>query len=372
MRTYYAPGERFDEDIILNQKRMIENSFALDAFDSLPFAIIVLNSYRQIVFFNKQYQSIVNTDNIFGRRPGETMGCTKAHDNEGGCGTARGCKYCGAVNVMLKSLNSGKEEEGEARIAIDDNGLYDSVDLYIKSSPFKVKNELFALISIRDLSSEKRKNVLERIFLHDIANLSSSIGGLANIIEKTDSIQKSRELASIMKSAIGELNDEISSQRTLLMAENNSWNTVIVEIGAKEIIHNNIEKLKHTSLCSRFDIVIDNEDDIPIKTDKTLISRILINLMKNACEANYMEKTINVGFYKEQNQVVFYVKNDFVMTEETKSQVFQRSFSTKGDGRGLGTYSIKLLTTKYLNGKVWFKSDEDCGTVFFCSFPAFN
>jgi sensor histidine kinase regulating citrate/malate metabolism len=52
------------------------------------------------------------------------------------------------------------------------------------------------------------------------------------------------------------------------------------------------------------------------------------------------------------------------MPEEVKMQLFQRSFSTKGEGRGIGTYSIRLLTENYLNGKVSFISNKTDGTVF--------
>jgi signal transduction histidine kinase len=33
-------------------------------------------------------------------------------------------------------------------------------------------------------------------------------------------------------------------------------------------------------------------------------------------------------------------------------------------GRGLGLYSVRLLTEKYLKGTVAFESDPDQGTVF--------
>jgi sensor histidine kinase regulating citrate/malate metabolism len=58
------------------------------------------------------------------------------------------------------------------------------------------------------------------------------------------------------------------------------------------------------------------------------------------------------------------VKNDQVIPEDIQKQLFQRSFSTKGTGRGIGTYSIKLLTENYLKGKVSFVSNETDGTVF--------
>lgn len=50
-------------------------------------------------------------------------------------------------------------------------------------------------------------------------------------------------------------------------------------------------------------------------------------------------------------------------------QIFQRSFSTKGNGRGLGTYSIKFLTEKYLKAKVSFLSNENDGNTFKVDLP---
>ena len=50
-------------------------------------------------------------------------------------------------------------------------------------------------------------------------------------------------------------------------------------------------------------------------------------------------------------------------------QIFQRSFSTKGAGRGLGTYSVKLLSERYLKGAVGFRSTHAEGTRFFARYP---
>jgi signal transduction histidine kinase len=58
------------------------------------------------------------------------------------------------------------------------------------------------------------------------------------------------------------------------------------------------------------------------------------------------------------------------MPSSVQRQVFNRSFSTKGAGRGLGTYSVKLLTERYLKGKAGFTSSEADGTTFFVILPA--
>jgi sensor histidine kinase regulating citrate/malate metabolism len=52
------------------------------------------------------------------------------------------------------------------------------------------------------------------------------------------------------------------------------------------------------------------------------------------------------------------------MPDAVKLQVFKRSFSTKGEGRGLGTYSIKLFTENYLGGAAELTSNEVEGTTF--------
>ncbi|MPN46151.1 hypothetical protein SDC9_193734 [bioreactor metagenome] len=57
------------------------------------------------------------------------------------------------------------------------------------------------------------------------------------------------------------------------------------------------------------------------------------------------------------------------MPPDSQLQIFNRSFSTKGDGRGLGTYSIRLLGEKYLKGHVGFTSNKNDGTTFFIRLP---
>jgi sensor histidine kinase regulating citrate/malate metabolism len=49
--------------------------------------------------------------------------------------------------------------------------------------------------------------------------------------------------------------------------------------------------------------------------------------------------------------------------------MYTRSFSTKGSGHGLGTYSIKLITEKYLQGRVSFVSNREEGTRFTVQYP---
>ncbi len=51
--------------------------------------------------------------------------------------------------------------------------------------------------------------------------------------------------------------------------------------------------------------------------------------------------------------------------ERTVPRIFERYFSTKaGDGRGLGTFAMKLLGETLLQGEVTFSTSKRDGTVF--------
>ena len=88
-------------------------------------------------------------------------------------------------------------------------------------------------------------------------------------------------------------------------------------------------------------------------------------MLKNALEATEKGGIVFAKVIDSDKKVRFQVMNNLVMPKKVQLQIFQRSFSTKGSGRGVGTYSIKLLTENYLDGKVGFISTAAQGTVFF-------
>ena len=107
-----------------------------------------------------------------------------------------------------------------------------------------------------------------------------------------------------------------------------------------------------------------------IVADQQLLQRVLGNMLKNALEATPPGNTVSMECHEHNEDVVFAVHNTEVMPEEVQLQVFQRSFSTKGEpGRGVGTYSMKLLGERYLGGKVGFSSQPSKGTTFWLAIP---
>ena len=98
--------------------------------------------------------------------------------------------------------------------------------------------------------------------------------------------------------------------------------------------------------------------------------RCLGNLVKNAIEASGDGDEIKVFIEEEETKIIINVWNKQVMPRTTQLQIFNRSFSTKREkGRGLGTYGAKLLVEQYLNGKVYFNSNEENKTTFSIKLP---
>jgi signal transduction histidine kinase len=93
-------------------------------------------------------------------------------------------------------------------------------------------------------------------------------------------------------------------------------------------------------------------------------------MAKNALEASGPGDTVTLSCAREGGSVAFTVHNPSFMPRDVQLQIFQRSFTTKGEGRGIGTYSMKLLTERYMHGTISFQTSPDIGTTFKMTVPA--
>lgn len=364
--TKYAPAERANMESIRSQKNVIEQLYSIRPFlDNIPVFILILNEQRQIVFANKVFLEHIGTDKIYGMRPGECVGCIHAWEEAGGCGTSEFCSQCGAVNAILNSQKTGFDIQ-ECRITQKDNNV---LDLSVWAKKIEVENEEYTLFSFSDISNEKRRKVLERIFFHDILNTAGSLSGFIDIL-KDSSAEELQNYLELTQEISHTLIDEIKSQRTLTQAEGGELELDISDFSTGELLHEIVDQYKQNSISKDKKLIVETEfEDVKISSDKTILRRVIGNLVKNALEASIGGETVSLNCKEENNRISFHVKNNSVIPKNIQLQLFQRSFSTKGVGRGIGTYSVKLLTEKYLNGTVSFESSENKGTIFTVSYP---
>jgi len=365
--TEFAPAERASEQEIARQARLFAGRKLLGMLpDMTPCIMMVLNEFRQIVFANKRIADLLPPEeqgkNVLGMRPGEAMGCTHGFETEGGCGTTEFCGLCGAVHAILESQQNGQGSVQECRILRKHNS--EALELRIWTTPVTVEGERFTICAALDIGHEKRRQALEHIFLHDIYNVAYGLSWYADFLKK-GTPDKVEEYADTIHRLCGELIEEIDAQRILLRAESGELVLKPEPVGSLKVLQDAVALYtRHPVAQDRVLRLDEKAVDVSVVSDKVLLTRVLCNMVKNALEACRAQQTVTVGCSASNGTVDFWVHNPGHMTREVQLQVFQRSFSTKGRGRGLGTYSIKLLTERYLKGQVSFTSTAESGTVF--------
>lgn len=235
----------------------------------------------------------------------------------------------------------------------------------IKAKPFHYKNHKYVLLSALDISDTKRRETLERVFFHDIMNTAGGLLGFAEILKMdlhNDSFDMIYDLSD-------RLIKEIKFHRMLLSAENGVLELEVIEFNLRLFLEKIKQITEKNSAISHVKIVMKDIEEGYIITDQILLQRVLINMVKNAAEASDHGDEVTITSKFSTDHVLISVHNPTYIPPDTQLQIFQRSFSTKGVGRGIGTYSMKLFGEKYLKGTVDFFSVKDKGTTVFIDIP---
>ncbi len=367
--THFASAKRTPADKILKEYELVgSEKFFTEIFGAITGIGAVIDQNRQIVYANENFLTLfgINTlETILGKRLGEVVSCIHSAEEPSGCGTSVSCAYCGAVNVIMESQKTGAKSIRETRISTVVDGKLKSWDLNIISTPVTLSGTRFYVLVLQDISAEKRRAALERIFFHDLLNSVGGLNGLLTILKDGTNPEENRELINLSEEASRDIIEEILLHRQIRAAEIGELNVNIELTNSFEVIDSAIRKMGfHEEGKNKRIIKAENSVKIDLETDKIFLQRVIINLMKNALEASQNGEAVSVGIDNNEGKIRFWVKNNQVIARDIQMQLFQRSFSTKGYGRGIGTYSIKLLTENYLKGKVSFVSNESDGTVF--------
>jgi hypothetical protein len=392
METVFAPDERASQVEIRRQHEKLTALPFLSGFlDAVPNMSVVLNEYRQIVFANRAFRDFVGADTVdeltgsrqseamdcvraayLGKRSGEAVGCIRSHLTEGGCGTTLFCRTCGAAISILNSQKLRVLDVQECRMICGEEGVNETaLDLRVWSRPIDIDGTEFTVFSVVDVSNEKRRKALEAVFFHDVLNTASGVKGLADLLIETEfSEMEVKDISSMISESAGHLIEEISAQRMLSAAENGDLKVSSQEVHSLELLYRIIRQFHSHSVAKKKKLIVDQSaEHFDFVSDPVLLRRVLINLVENALEAVEESSTVTLGSYTDGDSVCFTVHDAAVIAPETRLQIFSRSFSTEGSGRGLGTYSIKLISEKYLHGHVSFVSAAGKGTLFTVRYP---
>ena len=245
---------------------------------------------------------------------------------------------------------------------------FDSLDLLVWTKPFDLDDSRFILFSAQDISAQKHRQAMEHVFFHDILNTATTLKSLTNLID--GSACSDPTFLDLADETVDRLVEEIASQRALKAAEDGDLNVSAIPVRADEILDAALRPFLH--FFQEKSVKLNRaapSEDCTVITDPVLARRVVANIVKNALEATAKGGAVEAGCRSEQNTVDIWVHNAAVLSEEARRRIFQRSFSTKGPGRGIGAYGMKLIAERYLGGGIDFDSQEKGGTEFRLRLP---
>jgi signal transduction histidine kinase len=133
------------------------------------------------------------------------------------------------------------------------------------------------------------------------------------------------------------------------------------EINLSELV---VSVFQTISIPNKIVLKIDVKGFPKIKTDPTLIKRILTNLINNAIQAMPNGGILELTAYKKDSKAVITVSDTGKgIPEEIKPKLFTPLVTTKAKGQGLGLAVVKRLV-EALHGSISFESQEGKGTKF--------
>ncbi|HMA66368.1 MAG TPA: ATP-binding protein, partial [Desulfosalsimonadaceae bacterium] len=362
----FAPAERLDEAAIYRQSRLIlDQELLSELYEAVMNAVVIVNEYRQIVYCNQHFALLTGSDNpveIYGMRIGEAVGCVHSDEEEGGCGTAEACAVCGAANAILDG-QQGRLRVREASIRKQDGSQ--DINIELKASPLQQNGESFVILAINDINDRFRRQALERIFFHDLMNTASGLKMLSEQIADNCGDATIAPFRDRLQNGVSYLMEEIREQRSLLAAETEALELSPKPCRSIRLLEDLAGFYRNFEMAEEKEIVIEEDsENIAFKTDPALVFRVIGNMVKNALEASGPGQRVAMACSRAEDGLLFSVHNPAYMPRKVQLQIFHRSFTTKAAGRGLGTYSMKLLTEHYLMGRIWFSSTRKNGTCF--------
>lgn len=263
------------------------------------------------------------------------------------------------------------------------------IQLSLKATSFKTNENELVILSIQDIKNELDEKEIEswmkliRVLMHEIMNSITPITSLSESLSKIYSIGgnpvlpeqvSTRTIATTLQGL-----NVIKEQGKGLMSFVESYRklTKVPEPEKKlfrvadlmdrvQILYNSLDNSNKIDLSVSL-----NYPDLEIFADQNLISQVLINLLKNALEANENNVggmiKITASEVPGNHSEICVIDNGPGIPEENIDEIFVPFFTTRQNGSGIGL-SISRQIMRVHGGNLKVRSMPEKETVFCLSF----
>jgi PAS domain S-box-containing protein len=271
------------------------------------------------------------------------------------------------------------------------------VPIEIGLNPIHTSKGLLVLASIVDITERKLAELEAARQRHELTHLArvTSLGELSSslahelthpltaILSNAQAAQRFlanddvdlNELREILNDIVAEdqrAGEVIHRLRSLLKKGEPQRHCDDVDVN--EVARDVLKLMRNDLINHNVTVDTDLAQNLPaIRADRVQLQQVVLNLLLNACEAmtasDASERQLLITSKLENGAVRMSVTDrGGGIPEEKLEQVFERFFTTKKEGMGLGLSICRSIINEH-EGKIWATKNADCGATFHFSLP---
>lgn len=336
----------------------------------------VLNRLKSI--FDKERREIIEQEKYFGlmldhvktgitvvEESGRVGYCNNTALQLLGIATLGHIRQLRTVSESLYSAFQTVTDGSEERASFYNESGKTTIALTASSAT--IGKSMVRIIAFNDISSEMAENEqqswtkLIRVLTHEIMNTVTPIASLSDTLLQFDGINHEvrNGLDTISQSTKG-LIRFVESYRNLTRIAAPVKKAFYLKDAVERVISlTKEEALISGSVCT----YLEKSEDILLYADEGQITQILINLVKNAIQADAR----NIGITSEINiheHIMINVSNDGrPISKESQDEIFIPFFTTKQEGTGIGL-SLSRQIMRLHNGTLSLTGSDEKQTTF--------
>lgn len=282
--------------------------------------------------------------------------------------------HLGQISQLPETLQEVSNINDTSIIRIERNSTI--LEMAISYTTFSTQGKEQRLISLKNIHSVLERNEMEawqkliRVLTHEIMNSITPIISLSETLsEREVSTHLEDKEYSVMLQAM--LTIHRRSKGLLEFVENYRRLTRIpTPVLSKVFVAELFMDLK--KLFPEEYIHFETPtSDLYLYVDRTQIEQVLINLLKNACEAcdRRTKKEIKIKIVSTTiNKAITISDNGEGILPDVMDKIFVPFFTTKTSGSGIGLSLCKQIMTLH-DGSINVKSESGKGSCFILTFP---
>lgn len=280
------------------------------------------------------------------------------------------------LSMPLADFVFSMDESDSRKISVYNESSQKTLSVSVSSGVIGKRD--VKIIALNDISSEMEENEsaswtrLIRVLTHEIMNTVTPIASLSDsLVDRMEKVQGAQDNSEMIRDSLLTIS---KSSRSLIRFVDTYRSLTRIPEPVRNVFYlrnlvSGVISLTETE-CAKYGVTVKYEeksDDIILYADEGLISMVMINLIKNACQAEAHKIVITADIDSSERVVISVANDGLPISESGRNEIFVPFYTTKPSGTGIGL-SISRQIMRMHNATLRLASSDSKKTVFVLQF----